>query len=138
LHLEPDQLRGEISEPLESPLRPTGLDDDVLSLHPAEFTEPLPEVADEAAISGQRGGGRREPADTRHFRWRLRGGCERRAEETESEDEDDADGTASHGSLLMVVPMVHLRSRSFHCRPPCVGMSVSGSRTPKLTCCRKR
>ena len=79
VHLEPDQLGREIGQPVESALRPSILDDDVLALDPPELTQPLPERLADAGISGVRAGG--EIAYPGHLPHLLRPGGERRGEE---------------------------------------------------------
>jgi hypothetical protein len=54
--LEPDQLHREVGEPLEPPLRPSGLEGDVLSLHPGELTERVAEGREEGRIRRGRAG----------------------------------------------------------------------------------
>ena len=41
VHLEPDQLGCEIRQPVESTLRPSILDNDILALDPSEFAQSL-------------------------------------------------------------------------------------------------
>jgi hypothetical protein len=43
VNIEPDELGGELRQPLHPSLRPSGLDDDVAAVDIAEFGEPLPE-----------------------------------------------------------------------------------------------
>src|SRR5207245_11074849 len=54
--LEPYQLRREVGEPLEPPLRPSGLNSDVLSDHPTKFAEPVAEGREEVLIRRTRAG----------------------------------------------------------------------------------
>ena len=54
INLEPDQLGHKIGEPFDLPLRPAVLDRNVLTLHPAEFTQPLPKGIEEVPVHRSR------------------------------------------------------------------------------------
>ena len=90
LHLEPDQLGHESGEPFGLPLRPSVFDDDVLALHPAQRTQPLPKGVEEVPVHGSRAG--LDKAYAWHLPRRLRVGGARRAEEAEGEGGDEPDG----------------------------------------------
>src|SRR5215831_3449694 len=82
IHRESDQLGRERGEPVKLALRRSKLDDDVLTFHPAEIAEPLPERLGIRRVPGARGSEITKPVD---FPSRLRLSGERHGEKTARE-----------------------------------------------------
>jgi hypothetical protein len=80
IHLEPDQLRREVSQPIVSALGVSVFDDEVLALNIAELAQPLQECITLTRVSRQRP--TREYTYPGDFWWRLRLGSERCREQT--------------------------------------------------------
>jgi len=97
VHLEPDQLGRQVGELLGSPLRITGLQDEVLTLYIAELTEALPEGLDVEIGEGRASA---QPPDLVPFSRRLYRGGERRRDEAEGEQDDKSNGLQVHSELL--------------------------------------
>src|SRR4029079_12211952 len=89
----------EVAQPLLTPFCIAVLHDEVLALHIAELTQPLPE--DLPQVGDQAGRARTEPPDPVHGRRLLRCGGERRHEDEESKRRDQPDGREPHGALLL-------------------------------------
>src|SRR5215467_3934560 len=87
IQLELNQLGRERGESVELPLRLSKLDDDVLTFHPAEIVEPLPERLCVRRVQGARGSEITQPVD---FPGRLRAGGQRRGEEAACDRGDES------------------------------------------------
>ncbi len=86
VHLETDQLGREAGKPVVVPLRPSGLNRDVLTFHIAQLAQAFPEGREATCI---RGGGRRQKTYSGDLpRWRL--GCERRGQEAAGGRQDES------------------------------------------------
>lgn len=99
VHLKNDELGREFGEPLGPSLRKPVLDSDVLTLHVAEFAQPLPEGRQEMR-NRRRGRGDAEPTNPGDLCRLLRLRGERRRQKAEGQGEDEWCASRYHTVLL--------------------------------------
>src|SRR5215471_20378766 len=100
-----DELGRQIGQ-LISPLRPSVLKDDVLSLNIAKPMQRLPEYLKGVRVTVRRNRTEQEKTDLGNFSRLLRIRNERRQEDTEGESDNEPDSTKPHGGVL---PNTHAR-----------------------------
>ena len=99
VHLETDQLRHELGEPVSLPFCKAVRHGDVPALDVPEVAQPMPEGLD--AGREIRGRARNEQTEPGNVRRLLRLGSERRHEEAEGEGEHEPEGPEPHGGVLL-------------------------------------
>ncbi len=98
VHVESHQFCCQFGQSIQFPFAIAVFNDDVLSLHVATFTKPLPECLDVGRVGGL--GVSKQNADPRNLPRRLRLGGERCDKDGENESEDQPDRLACHPCLF--------------------------------------
>ena len=111
IHLEPDELSGDLGKPLAAPLRPAILDRDGAALDPAELTQPLHKCGSPLAPVRRRASA--EESDGRQLRRLLRPRRQRPRRRRAAEQRDEL--APPHIDHLVGTKQKCLRNRQADC-----------------------